>query len=190
MKKVNCCTAKAWGWVLHCLLTISLRFSTWILWSGWVRCHALCSLQHHQTAVPWLQPCRGGSSPDHTSSLPLFPVLSHITLMEHIPKANRLFIYFFLSSVSSTSESFYCASRIVLVLWDILQYSGTILHFQCFITSILTNHTCLHHIVHGCSYCLPHGLPGIHCRRCFIFFLKFQSSSKSFLYFLIFIYFY
>lgn len=86
--------------------------------------------------------------------------------MEHIHEANhRLFIHFFLFSVPCTCQSFFRASSKVLVLWDILQYSGMILHFQCFITVILTNHTCLYHVARGCSGCLPHGLPGVHCRH-------------------------
>lgn len=37
------------------------------------------------------------------------------------------------------------------------------LHFQCFIVNALANHTCLYRLAHGCSDCLPHGVPGIHC---------------------------
>lgn len=86
--------------------------------------------------------------------------------MEHIHEANhRLFIHFFLFSVPCTCQSFFSASSKVLVLWDILQYSGMILHFQCFITVILTNHTCLYHVARGYSGCLPHSLPGVHCRH-------------------------
>lgn len=151
-------------YLLHHLPTITLQSSAWILWSSGGRSLTLCSLQHYHAAVPQLQPHIPWWKFSRPHSL-VHCALTHITSMEHIPTANpRVFIQFFLSSVLLTSESFFCASSVFLVLWDVLQYSGTMIHFQCFITTILTNHTCLHQIARGCSCCLPHGLPGVHCR--------------------------
>lgn len=104
--------------LLHHLPAIALWSSTWLVWSGGMRSHTQCSLQHIYTAVPWLQPhVPGESARDHTSFMPLFTMLSHTSLTEHIPRPNHiLLIHFLLFPIPLIYKSFWCASNIVLVL--------------------------------------------------------------------------